>query len=43
MGDTFTQLYVHIIFSVAEREKLLNKEIRGEVFAYIGGIIKNQG
>ncbi len=43
MGDTFTQLYVHIIFSVENREKLLGEEIRQEVYAYIGGIIKNQG
>jgi REP-associated tyrosine transposase len=38
----FTQLYIHLIFSPKYREKLLFKNIRGEIFSYISGIIKNR-
>ena len=43
MADTYTKLYVHIIFSVRNREPLLRNSIRKEIFAYIGGIINNKG
>lgn len=43
MPDTYTQLYVHIIFSVKGREPLMSSSFRKELFAYIGGIIKNKG
>ncbi len=39
----FTQLYVHLIFSPKHRECLLVKEIRGEIFSYISGILTNRG
>ena len=38
----FTQLYTHLVFAVKYRECLLNKDIRDEVFSYIGGIIINR-
>ena len=38
----FTQLYTHLVFAVKYRERLLRKEIRGEVFSYISGIITNR-
>lgn len=38
----FTQLYVHLIFAVKYRERLLTKEIRVELFKYISGIISNR-
>ena len=38
----FTQLYVMLVFSPKYRESLLRKEIRGEVFSYISGIITNR-
>jgi len=38
----FTQLYIHLIFAVKYRERLLIKEIRSEVFSYISGIITNR-
>src|SRR3989339_768524 len=43
MPDTYTQLYIHIIFSVKERTPLIKDSFRKELFAYIGGIIKNKG
>jgi len=38
----FTQLYVMLVFSPKYRESILRKEIRGEVFSYISGIITNR-
>lgn len=38
----FTQLYVHIVFAVKYRERILTKEIRDELFKYISGIINNR-
>ena len=38
----FTQLYIQLVFSPKYRERLLVKEIRGEIFSYINGIITNR-
>jgi len=38
----FTQLYVHLVFAVKYRERLLRPEIRSEIFSYISGIITNR-
>lgn len=38
----FTQLYVHLVFAVKYRERLLTKEMREELFKYISGIISNR-
>lgn len=38
----FTQLYIHIVFAVKYRERLLTKEMRDELFKYISGIISNR-
>jgi REP element-mobilizing transposase RayT len=38
----FTQLFVHIVFAVKYRERLLTKEMRDELFKYISGIIANR-
>jgi putative transposase len=35
----FTQMYVHLIFAVKDRENALNKNIRNRVFEYISGIV----
>jgi putative transposase len=42
MGDTYTQLYVQIVFSVKGRENLIKKAWKNELYAYIGGIILNR-
>jgi len=39
MASTYTQLYVHSIFSPKYRERLLSKEWREEVFKYSNEII----
>jgi REP element-mobilizing transposase RayT len=38
----FIQLYVHLVFAVKYRERLLNEKIRSEVFSYISGIISKR-
>jgi putative transposase len=35
----YTQMYVHLIFAVKNREAALTKEIRSRVFEYISGIV----
>lgn len=44
MANTYTQLFVHVIFSTKGREKVLHKSFREELFKYISGILthKNQ-
>lgn len=43
MANTYTQIYVHVVFAVQERASLLKTEWREELFRYIAGILKNQG
>ena len=44
MADTYTQLYIHVIFAVKGRESLIPKPHKEELHKYITGIIdsKNQ-
>ena len=44
MADTYTQLYIHIIFAVKGRQSLIPKQHKDELHRYITGIIdgKNQ-
>jgi len=41
MAQTLVSLLVHVIFSTKNREQLITPEIEPELFAYIGGILKN--
>ena len=41
MSDTYTQLYIHLVFAVKYRQALLDKKWRERAFDYIGGIIRN--
>ena len=43
MANTYTQLYVHVVFAVKGRQNLLRKEIRDDIVKYMAGIIKNKG
>jgi REP element-mobilizing transposase RayT len=42
MAGTFSQIYIHYVFTVNGRENLLQKPWREEVFKYIAGIIKGK-
>ena len=42
MSNTYTQLYVQIIFSPYGRQNLIHERIKPEIYKYITGIIKNK-
>ncbi len=41
MANTYTQINIHIVFSVQGRENILMSTFRSELFQYISGILKN--
>lgn len=43
MPGTFSQIYFHVVFSVKNREKLLDEEWEVKLYKYISGIIQSQG
>ncbi len=42
MANTFTQVYVHVIFAVKGRQNLLQRSWKEELHKYITGIIRNK-
>lgn len=42
MSDTYTQLYIQLVFAVKYRESLIKETFRDELEKYICGIIKNK-
>ena len=43
MAQTFSRLLVHAVFSTKDRTVSLKADIRNDLFAYIGGIIRDFG
>ena len=43
MANTYSQIYIQVVFAVQGRQNLLAREWRQEVFKYMAGIIKNKG
>ena len=41
MAQTFTNLLTHIIFSTKDRAPNIRRELRPDLHAYLGGIIRN--
>ena len=41
MANTYTQLNMHVVFSVKGKENILPAKIRSEIFKYISGILRN--
>lgn len=41
MANTFTQIYLHIVFAVQNRTSLIQLEWRDELYKYITGIVRN--
>src|SRR5688500_357143 len=41
MAQTHVSLYVHVVFSTKNRVGLITLEIESELFAYMGGIVRN--
>ncbi|WP_433834477.1 IS200/IS605 family transposase [Flavobacterium anhuiense] len=42
MANTYSQLYVQIVFAVKGRQNLISKHWKDEIYKYITGIITNQ-
>lgn len=43
MSSTLTNLLYHIVFSTKNREPIINKPIRADLYKYIGCIIRGEG
>src|SRR5437870_188211 len=43
MANTFTQIYIQIIFAVKGRQCLIPRQHKEELYKYTTGIVKNQG
>ena len=43
MANTYTQIYLHVVFAVQGRQSLIRKKNKEELQKYITGIIQNQG
>lgn len=41
MGNTYTQLYLHLVFSTKHRDPLITPEIESRLYPYIAGICSN--
>ena len=42
MANTYSQLYVHLVFAVKGRQSLIHSEWKEILYKYIAGIIRNQ-
>jgi putative transposase len=42
MANTFTQLYLQLVFSVKGRQNLIQKEWKDELYKYICGIVNGK-
>lgn len=43
MANTYSQIYIQIVFAVSGRENLISKEWKDELCKYITGIVTNHG
>lgn len=39
MPNTFSQIYIHVVFAVKNRESLINTKLKDELYKYICGIV----
>ncbi|MGH7596056.1 MAG: IS200/IS605 family transposase [bacterium] len=42
MANTYTQIYIHVVFAVQGRQNLIPKEHKEELHKYITGIVQNK-
>jgi putative transposase len=42
MADTYTKIYIHVIFTVQGRQNLIDNQHKDELHKYITGIIQNK-
>jgi putative transposase len=43
MANTYTQIYIHIVFAVQGRQNLIRREHNDELQKYLTGIISRRG
>ncbi|MBK9163991.1 MAG: IS200/IS605 family transposase [Acidobacteria bacterium] len=43
MANTYSQIYLHFVFSTKNREPIIRPEIEERIWAYIGGVAKRHG
>ncbi len=43
MANTYSQIYVQLVFAVSGRQSLIGREWKDELYKYITGIVRNQG
>ena len=43
MAGTYTNLLYHLVFSTKGRFPLVTRELRPELYAYVGGIVRGEG
>jgi len=43
MANTYSQLYIHIVFAVKGRQNLISANWKDEIYKYITGIVTNKG
>jgi putative transposase len=43
MANTYTQIYIQVVFAVSSRLSLIRNEHKEEIYKYIAGIIRNDG
>ena len=43
MANTYSQIYIQVVFAVQGRENLIRPEWREDLYKYIAGIFKNKG
>jgi REP element-mobilizing transposase RayT len=43
MANTFTQIYMQIVFAVEGRQSLIRKEFKDDLFKYMTGIVQERG
>ena len=43
MSNTYTQIYLHVVFAVRQRETLITNAWKERLHKYITGIVQNQG
>jgi putative transposase len=43
MANTFTQIYLHLVFAVQNRVSLIHPDWKDELYKYITGIVQNNG
>jgi len=43
MANTYTQIHIHIVFTVQNKDCIISKQWKDELYKYITGIIQNNG